>query len=295
MCKQIIKSEFIQASIAPYGAELKSLVDLETGIDYLWQGSENSWNRSSPILFPIVGALKEDKYRIKNKYYPMSQHGFARDMQFELISKNKDQVQYRLESTEETLKIYPFRFRFNVTYKVYGPKVIVHYEVRNIDKKEMLFSLGSHPGFNIPFEKDDLSENYDDYYLEFQNFEKVGAYSVVDRLVNFNAPSDRRIFKGRTIPLTSELFNRGALIFKDPVSERISIKSENHDHFVTLDYGLIPYLGIWSLPGSPFVCLEPWYGVADSLESNHDFYEKEGLMTLNPSSNFKTSYTITIG
>lgn len=285
-----IQSEFIKATINSHGAELTSLVDLDSGLEYIWPGDKKYWKRSSPILFPIVGKLLDDKYRIGNKFYQMLKHGFARDNDFTMVKHTSDSVQYRLESNAEIYKIYPFKFIFNVTYRVYGPKIIITFEVKNIDRREILFSIGAHPAFNIPVN----GGTFEDYFIEFESVEPTGAYYLHKELINFNGPSDKSMFNGRKIPLAHDLFYDDALIFKDLASNKISLKNTANGRGVTIDFTNWPYLGIWQPKDAPFVCLEPWYGVADSPGNNNNFFEKEGLVTLDSGKIFSCEYSIYI-
>jgi galactose mutarotase-like enzyme len=290
MEKVEISSEFISASISLDGAEMKSLHDKDSKIEYIWNGDEKHWGRSAPILFPIVGRLKDEFYRIDRKFYSLTQHGFARDMKFSLVSKETDFVKMRLEANKETLQDYPFKFTLDVSYRVYGPKITVNYDVYNNDKKDMLFSIGAHPAFSIPFQEG----NIDDYYIEFEVEEKQGAFGLERGLVNFHEKDNKKIFEGKRLPLTYELFEEDALIFKDHVSTKVTLKNTNDDHSVCLEYGHVPYLGLWTKKDAPFICIEPWHGVADSVDSNNNFLEKEGLITLDPGAHFNMEYSITL-
>ncbi|ATH06672.1 hypothetical protein BIY24_01575 [Halobacteriovorax marinus] len=284
-----ISSEYIQAKISTSGAELKSLLDTESYKEYLWQSDEKWWKRSAPILFPIVGKLLDDKYRMGNKYYSMSQHGFARDMEFQVVRAEKDSAHFKLEYTEETLKVFPFKFVLEVKFKVYGPKLFVDYEVRNVDRRDMLFSIGSHPAFNVPLDEGDKAS---DYYIEFEEEEYGGAYYLENGLVNFHGAPDRRMFKGKKIPLTEKLFKHDALIFKDIASSKVSLKNTSNSRSVVVEFEHCPYLGLWAPDGAPFVSIEPWSGVADGVDSKNDFFEKEGLITLESGKCFQSSYSI---
>ncbi len=288
-----IKSEFISAKISTLGAELKSLRDYESGIEYLWQGDKKHWGRSAPWLFPIIGKLRDDQYWLRSKFYHMARHGFARDMTFEMVECEKDRVSFRLESNDQTMKVYPFAFRFHLKYKVYGPKLLIDVEIRNVDKKEMLFSLGFHPAFNVPMNK---GEKIEDYYLEFSERESRGVHGLHDGLVNFHEPDNKKVFHpAGVISLKQKLFNDDALILSDPESESVTLRSQKHDNYIRLEFGSVPYLGLWSAKNAPFICVEPWYGVADAVDSNGDFYEKEGLIVLEPGDNFKANFALHLG
>ena len=284
-----ISSEFIQATIDPKGAELKSLLDTESFTEYLWQQDKKWWKRSAPILFPIVGKLSDDKYRIGNKFYNLTQHGFARDMEFQVVRAQKDSAHLRLEYTDDTLKAFPFKFVLEVKFKVYGPKLIVDYEVRNVDRREMLFSIGSHPAFNVPL---GASEKYEDYFVEFEEEEYGGAYYLENGLVNFHNAPDRKMFKSKKIPLKHGLFSKDALIFRDMNSRKVSLKNIHNSKSIVMEIENAPYLGLWSPDGAPFICIEPWFGVADGVDSNNVFLEKEGLISLESGSCFQSSYSL---
>lgn len=286
-----ISSEFITAKISTHGAELKSLFDTDTSTEYIWQSDSKWWKRSAPILFPIVGKLLDDKYRLGNKFYSMSKHGFARDMEFQVVRAERDVAHFKLEYTEETLKSFPFKFVLEVRFRVYGPKLFVEYEVKNVDRRDMLFSIGSHPAFNIPLAQ---GEKYEDYYIEFEEEEYGGAYYLEKDLVNFHTLPDRKMFKGKKIPLVSRLFQNDALIFKDIVSSKVSLKNISNSKSVVLEFENCPYLGLWSPDGAPFVCIEPWCGVSDGVDSKNDFFEKEGLITLESGKRFQTNYSLFI-
>ncbi len=283
-----IRSEYISAKLSPLGAELKSLFDLENGQEYLWQADPAFWARSAPHLFPIVGKLKDDKFRIGRKFYGMPQHGFARDSKFDVVQAQRDEVTFRLGYNSETLKLYPYKFLLEVTYRCYGPKLFVEYRVFNVDKQEIYFSLGFHPAFNIPIQNGTL----EDYYIEFEEREPVGAFFLTQGLVNFEHKDDKTVFDGRRISLNEKLFEHGALVFKDLISGRVALKNKIDAREVILDIDDAPYLGIWRPEGAPFVCVEPWFGVSDGVFGDYDFLKKEGLNELEPSESFKASFVL---
>lgn len=285
-----ISSEYISVEIDQEGAELVSLIDIESKIEYIWQGDPAFWDRHAPILFPFVGKLKDDRFRVGNKYYSMFQHGFARDSEFEILEHKKDEITLRLDYNEETLKLFPFRFSLTVNYKVYGPKLFVKYTVENRDVKEMFFSLGSHPAFNIPFQSGKL----EDYYIEFEKEEPNGAFYLQEGLINFDYKDDRTIFEGKKIALSERLFDNDALILRDPVSSIVKLKNHIDKHEVEVYINGAPFLGIWKKPGAGFVCIEPWHGVADYIFSDNDLLKKEGIITLEKAEIFNSEYEITV-
>lgn len=285
-----LSSEFIEAKISTHGAELTSLRDLHYDIEYIYPGDEAYWNRSAPILFPIVGKLKDDRYSIGSKFYSMPQHGFARDNEFEVVLERKDKATFRLGYNDETLKMYPFRFILEITFQVYGPKLQTEIHVYNVDKNDIYFSFGLHPAFNVPLREGKL----EDYYIEFEERETKGAYFINNGLVNFEHQDDRTVYDGRRVPLSEKLFSKDALIFKDFISSRVSLKNKIDAREVIVSTNGCPYLGIWKMPDAPFVCVEPWHGVADSVKSDGDFYKKEGIIVLEPNKSFHSDIIIQV-
>ncbi len=285
-----ISSEFISATINTFGAELRSLRDFSYHLEYIYQGGSLHWNRSAPILFPIVGQLKDNKYSLGRQFYTMPKHGFARDNEFEVVEKKKDKVTLRLGYNDQTLRMYPFKFILELTYEVYGPKLQTEVHVFNVDKKEIYFSFGLHPAFNIPIKEGSL----EDYYIEFEERESKGAYFLDNGLVNFEHQDDKTIFDGRRIPLSEKLFMNDALIFKDFISSRVVLKNKIDAREVIVNTNGCPYLGIWKKPDAPFVCIEPWHGVADSVKSNGDFFKKEGIIVLDINKSFHSKIIIQV-
>lgn len=282
-----ISNEHLNASINHKGAELCSLKDNSSKTEYLWQGDPTFWSRHAPILFPIVGRLKNDEYIYEDRTYHLSQHGFARDMDFELIRKEDAYASFSLKSSGQTLMVYPFRFELIVSYELIDSSIRVSYEVYNKDHKDLLFSIGGHPAFNCPI---DSGEVRSDYHLHFSSQETVSTQLLTDG-----------IRSGKTIPLlqsqqdldiTDHLFDQDALILNDLSSSMITLMNGQKQH-LSMHFENFPYLGIWSKDSqSPFVCLEPWYGVADKESHNQQLYEKEGIIALNVSDFFKCSYVV---
>ena len=285
-----ISSEFISAKVSTLGAELKSLKDLSFDLEYIYQGDTEFWERSAPILFPIVGQLKDDKYSLGNKFYNMPKHGFARDNEFEVVEEQKHKVTFRLGYNAQTLKMYPFKFIFEITYIVNVPKLHSEIHIFNVDKQEIYFSFGLHPAFNIPLREGSL----EDYYIEFDEREPKGAYFLDHGFVNFEHQDNRTIFDGRRIPLSEKLFMNDALIFKDFISSRVSLKNKIDAREVIISTNGCPYLGIWKKPDAPFICIEPWHGVADSVKSDGDFFKKEGIIVLDSSKSFHSEIVIQV-
>jgi len=272
------------------GAELKKLVLKKNNKDYLWHGDSKYWGRSAPVLFPFVGRLKDDKYVYNNQEYKMTQHGFARDKEFELIDQGENHLTFSLTEDKASLKKYPFKFRLEIKYKIKGNSLAVSYKVRNCDQKKMFFSIGAHPAFYWPLNK---NENKEDYYLEFNKTETASRYLLESGLLNNQ--KEKLIEKSKKLELKADTFKDDALVFKDIKSEKIILKSRKSEAKVEMEFEGFPYLGIWSQSAAaPFICLEPWHGIADSVDSSGKLEEKEGIMSLEAGNNFESTYVIKI-
>ena len=276
----------IKIKCLEHGAELTSIkVD---GIEKLHQGNEvldengkAYWGRHAPILFPIVGKLKDNKTQINGNIYEMTQHGFARDMDFEDLGNNK----YLLKSNSETLKKYPFKFELYIEYKINQNELTTEYTVINKDEKDMLFGLGGHPAFIC-----DYSTGY--YELKFDKKEdNIEFYKLQDGLIKTEPiPS---ILEDNKIKLDEDIFNEDAIIMKNINSNKIVLNNarENKKE-LEFNFEGFPYLAIWSKKGAPFVCIEPWQNHTDSVNSNGKFEEKENILKLKKEEKFNCKYKV---
>ena len=285
-----IKNKFIKAKIKSFGAELNSLQKIDDNLEYIWQGDSKYWARHSPILFPIVGRLKNDSYFYKNQKFNMSQHGFARDKEFEIINQGDDFIEFRLCSDEKSLEIYPFLFELVLGYKLEKNSLIISYKVVNKSNDEMFFSIGAHPAFNWVLNENEQKE---DYFLEFENIKSTKRYFLNDLGLVYDSLdlniTDNKLF------LNEELFKDDALVFNDTNIKNVTLKSIKSENFIKMNFEDFPYLGIWSKPsGAPFLCIEPWCGVADDIKTNQNFEEKNGILNLKKDEVFKASYSIEI-
>lgn len=287
-----IETEHLTAVVSTDGAELTSLKSKETDIEYIWQADPKYWKRHAPVLFPFVGALKDNQYTYQGKTYQLSQHGFARDMEFQVIEQNKDSVRLMLESTTATKEVYPFDFKLIIAYELGGDGIVVKYYVENPAEEAMYFSIGGHPAFNVPL-VDDLS--FEDYYLEPSPMKSRLMLPLKDGYVDL---AQRTLGQTNTnIALTRELFKVDTLIFETKGLNSFSIRSEKSPHSITLTYNNLPYLGIWAGNyglEAPFVCIEPWEGVADTTDSTGELTEKLGIRKLDVKDTYETKYAITI-
>jgi galactose mutarotase-like enzyme len=284
-----LENQYITANINAFGAELCSLRLKQDGTEYIWQADSRYWGRHAPVLFPIVGRLVDNEYLLDNKVYNLSQHGFARDMEFECIAYEEQYAEYRLLSGEKTLNHYPSRFELVIGYRLKDNTVIVEYKVTNKDDNIMYFSIGAHPGFRCPLLQ---GECFEDYYLEFSQQESAYRYLLENGLLSNQ--SERILNKDHILPLSYDLFANDALVFKGLKSDSITLKSKKSSKTVKVKFEGFPYQGIWSKPDAPFICIEPWYGIADTVGERRQFSDKEGICSIQPGESFACQYSISI-
>ncbi|GAA3023070.1 aldose 1-epimerase family protein [Tetragenococcus solitarius] len=286
-----IETDHLKAVLNEKGAELASLKRKDADIEYIWQADPEFWKRHAPVLFPIVGSLKNGTYSYKGKTYQLPQHGFARDMNFELIEQKEDAASFRLKSTEETKKVYPFDFELVIGYVLGGDGLTVDYQVKNTADEEMYFSIGAHPAFNIPLED---SLTFTDYYVDPSPAKSRIHLPLKDGLIDLK---QRTLGQTNTsIALNHELFKNDALIYETKGLNSFAIRTEKSPHSVTVSFKDFSYVGIWSTypTKSSFVCIEPWVGIADTTESSGDLTEKLGIQKLAAQDIFHTKYAIVV-
>jgi galactose mutarotase-like enzyme len=275
------------AKVREKGAELCSLADLSTGLEYIWNGDPSWWTGSAPVLFPIVGSLRDGSYTFEGRRYSLPNHGFARGSEFTIVEERNDSVKMLLRSSAQTREVYPFDFMLLVGFVLESDGLSVSYRVTNTGDNRMYFSLGSHPAFVVPFAGGSL----ENYYILFDREESAERWFIRDNLVVAGA-TESAFTTRRTIDLTRTLFDRGALVFKHPLSRVFSLRTSLGPQSVTVTTDGAPYLGIWSKPGAAFVCIEPWHGISDSTEATGRLEEKEGILFLEPQGTFATGYRI---
>ncbi len=284
-----LENDFLKIQVKYHGAELCSIVKKETGQEYIWQADATFWGRHAPVLFPIVGRLQDDTYVIGDKAYAMKQHGLARNMDFQLIKQNKASLTFELTSSKETLRSYPYPFRLRIEYVLLGSELMVAYEVYNPSEIPMYFSIGGHPAFRCPLK---ANEQRSAYQLVFQHKE-TAATQRLDAGIR-NGKTTPILTNENILPITDNLFDEDALVFSNLASEKVTLQ-KGTSRILTFDFKNFPYLGIWSKnQAAPFVCIEPWFGVADHVEHNQQLPQKEGIRKLSAGRTFDSIYTIEI-
>jgi galactose mutarotase-like enzyme len=284
-----LKNDKLQVVVAEKGAELQNIVRTDLGQEYLWHAGPE-WAKKSPVLFPIVGTLKNNSYSYKGKQYSLGRHGFARDKVFTVTAQTDHQLTFTLKDTEDTLKIYPFHFTFQVIYTLLDTGLKVTYAVENTGKDTMYFSVGAHPAFKVP-----LTEGtaYEDYYLAFNEEENDGVWPLsADGLIEVTP--EPFLVKTHKLPLKHSLFYNDALVFKTLASNIIELKSDKSPRGLKLQYDGFPYMGIWAAKDADFVCIEPWNGIADSVNASGEIAGKEGIHILEAGKHFERSWTVTV-
>jgi galactose mutarotase-like enzyme len=283
-----IENNDLLVNIRSKGAELFSIVSKGTGLEYMWSGDPAFWGKTSPVLFPIVGTLKDDKYFIDGNSHTLTRHGFARDAEFDGRQLSSDKAQFTLNSNEDSLKKYPFDFSLKITYALLAKFLVVEYSVENKGKGDMFFSLGAHPAFKVPLINGTL---YEDHYLEFNKEETAPRWPISDRGLIKVEPVP---FLDRTvrINLNKELFYNDAIVLKHLNSNIISIKATTHSHGLDFHFDGFPFLGLWAARNADFVCIEPWCGIADSVNHNSDFSKKEGIEKIASNASWKRMWKV---
>jgi len=279
-----LTNHYLKAQISPDGAELKSLIFLPTGKEIIWQANPGIWARSAPLLFPIVGKLKNDSHKWNGLIYNMSQHGFARDSAFHVGQMNETAAIFSLSESEQTLSKYPYDFALKVSFQLKGNSISQSIEVENTGENDMPFSIGFHPGFNI-------FGAFSDYQILFEKPEKSDLLELKGGLIAGVAHKNY-LDQSQELLLEDDIFNNDALIFKGLHSNFSKLKKQDGSHELTIEHPGFPYLGIWSKPDAAFVCIEPWYGLADSVNSDGNLFNKEGIVVLNPGKKFSCAITI---
>ncbi|MBS1588909.1 MAG: aldose 1-epimerase family protein [Bacteroidetes bacterium] len=284
-----LETQDLVVQIAQKGAELSQLYDKRTGIDFLWDADPKYWAKHAPVLFPIVGTLKNNQFIFKGKHYSLPRHGFARDHSFELIFHQENEAIFEWSATSQTLLSYPFFFRFRIHYLIKQNALWVSYEVRNEGDEILYFSVGGHPAFKIPYIP---NTRYEDYYLEFNLPETAPRWTLEDNLINIEPTPF--LINQRTIPLSHSLFSKDAIVLKNIQSSHVSLKSNTSNHGLSMQIDQFPYLGIWAAANAPFLCIEPWQGIADSINHNQNLLEKEGIVPLNSGSVWQRQWSVTL-
>jgi galactose mutarotase-like enzyme len=283
----ILENEQLRATIATRGAELQNLFNKTTGIEHMWSGDAAYWGKHSPVLFPIVGSLLNNIFYYHGKAYHLPRHGFARDKTFTAEQLNATAAVFTLTADEQTLEVYPFAFELKLCYELNGASISCTYEVYNPGTDDLLFSVGGHPAFAVPFIKD---SSYTEHYLQFNTTETLWRWKLQDGLVGDTSailPTANNI-----LPLQPSLFYEDAIVLKNMQSTMITLGSTKHSHGLHFTFNDFPFFGIWAAKDAPFVCLEPWCGIADSVTHDQQLKNKEGINELLPNQHWQRTWSV---
>lgn len=286
-----LKNDVIAILIDSHGGELKSLKKSDTGTEYMWCGDAKYWGRTSPVLFPFVGGLKNKEYKVKGKTYSMTQHGFARDMEFTLFSRTEDEIWFELNSNEDTLEKYPYEFTLKSGYRILGNQTEVLWQVENPGKEALPFSIGGHPAFNCPIEE---GTKQSEYFVDFGDVDEVvssriGGNGLVTGCMDVYGLTDGKL------ALMENLFDHDALVIENNQTKTAALCKKDGTPYLKVIMEA-PLFGVWSPPGknAPFVCIEPWYGRCDSEYFDGTLEEREWGNVIAPGEIWKASYVIEV-
>jgi len=287
-----LENENVKITANTFGGELNNLISKDDSIEFLWCGDAEHWKYHSPILFPIVGKVINNSYNVDGKTYELPQHGLARLREFTLLEENENKLSFELSYSEDTLKIYPYKFKLILSYTLLENGVKVSYDVENLDDKDIYFSIGAHPAFMCPLKK---NETFDDYYFEFNKKENSSLMDLNNATGYLNRTKTEFFNDSNRIDLSFDIFKKDALVFDDLKSNTITLKSDKNSKELTMDFTGFPYLALWTkATGAPFVCIEPWYGHSDYSDFKGEFKEKAGIEKLELGKTFNASYSLFI-
>jgi galactose mutarotase-like enzyme len=279
-----ISNSKLSAQIYCKGAELFSLKSIATNQEYIWEGNPEFWGKHSPILFPIVGTLKNNSYTYNDEQFQLLRHGIARNLNFSLIHITDNQAVFSLKASDATKKDYPFDFELQLTYTLSDTKLEFNYTIINNNKVPMPFSIGAHPAFALP-------NNFESYSLEFSQQEILKCFTLENDLVS-DTIFDIAL-TNKNLPLTYSIFENDALIFKTLQSRAITIL-ENNKPLLKVAFNDFKNLGIWTKVGAPFICIEPWLGYSDTIHATGNIMEKEGIQFIKEKEHFECQFSIEI-
>ena len=296
MSDVILKNENLKIEVNLHGAELKSLYKMNTDTEYLWCADPAYWNRTSPVLFPFVGGVKNGVYRHNGVEYKIGQHGFARDREFTLVSQTEDTVWFALEDDEKSREIYPFAFHLEIGYQLLKDGVKVMWKVKNPAETEMYFSIGAHPAFNCPLHE---GECQTDYSVCLQDREANRMLSFVNTIFGqggtVTTEHETVELEYGALPITEHTFDNDAKVIENSQVQRVALRNGKGEEYLAVEFDA-PLVGIWSPPkkNAPFICIEPWYGRCDSEIFDGELKDREWEQVLEAGEEFSAEYRIVV-
>jgi len=290
MKKLNIESHRLQVTIKLTGAEMCSIIDLSDGCEHLWNADPKYWARHAPLLFPTVGESRDGHITFQGIGYPIERHGFARFRDFSVVHQTADRVRLRLVADDETKRSYPFDFVFETEYQVVDNSISQSFLVRNSGDRPMAFQLGGHPAFAVPCGNTGM---YTDHSIVLNKKGDHARHLLTNKglfsgeIRHFLTDTDR-------FDIYPELFAEDAIVFKNAGITEASLVNNVTGKAVKMRFEGFPHLGIWSVPGAGYVCIEPWIGCADDATGTNDIFQKDSAVTLEPDQQFETAFSIEI-
>lgn len=284
MTEQVtLSNEFLTVDISALGAEIQRVTGTN-GTEFLWNGDKSVWEGRAPILFPICGGLKENKYILDGKEYTMMKHGFVRNKLFTVVKHESEYAELVCFSDEETIKEYPFSFAFHAIFELKANSLYVSYKIENQNSKTMFFSVGAHEAYACP-------DGIESYSVVFEKNETLNSYTIDGNLLEDNYICVME--NGREFPLKYEYFKSDALIFKHLNSRKVELIHKASSKKITLSFPEHRFFLLWTKPTGKYICLEPWCGIPDGTDSDFDFANKEGIVSLESGKAYTAAHTIT--
>ena len=281
--KIYIENGQLSAVIDCRGAQLKSLK--KDGVETLWQGDKRFWTETAPVLFPICGGLKDDTYILGGKQYSLQKHGFACNLEFEGQRISAESARFILRSDKYTLEKYPYEFIFTVTFTLHDNMLRTEYKVKNMNERDMYYSVGAHEGFVC-------KEGIEACSVVFDRQEKFETCVVQDGLLS--RKKQKILSDGNTIDLKEEYFTVDALIFENVNSDSVTLINHKNPRKITVEFKDFENLLIWTVPGAGYVCIEPWSGFPDYIDTDKDFTKKTAIQKILPYGTAVKTHIITI-
>ncbi len=283
MSKEIvIQNERLKVTVTTKGAEIISV--LKDGTEQIWEGNPDIWAGHTPILFPICGGLRDDKFIYRGKEYILEKHGFARHLEFEAENIKKEKAVFLLKSSDETKKSYPFDFEFRVIYTLDGSRIDVEYDVKNLTDGEMYFTTGSHEAYACP-------EGIENYSILFEKNENLDATVLNGNLLEYKTEHIGNDI--RELPLKEKYFEIDALVFQDIKSRKVWLKNNINGAETEVDFDGFGHLLLWQKQGAKYICIEPWCGVPDFVDSDYDITKKKSVIKLEKAKRKVLKHSIT--
>lgn len=287
-----LSNDSLTIQVSPQGAELSSIVANATGKEYLWQADPTFWKRHSPVLFPIVGSLWNNEYRHNGISYKLSQHGFARDKEFELIEETNTELRFRLTESEDTLQLYPFPFSLEIGYRLTGNQIEITWIVENTGSEEMHFQIGAHPAFYYP----DFNENSEQRgFFAFDRTQDLSYKLIQEKGCIGDKEYPLTLNSEGLLPLDTHTFDKDALVLEDSQIKRVDLLKQNGSPYLSVHF-TAPVVGLWSPPSknAPFVCIEPWYGRCDRVNYAGEYKDKDWMQHLKEGERFVGRYSVEV-